>query len=323
MALNREQYQSIQLMYESIRSHNRRVLDKRIEEIYHTIPKYEEIQQLIVSTSMQRSKDLIIGTSEHTNNLHQDLENLRNKKEELLLMNGYPIDYLQPIYKCKECSDTGYIDNQKCFCFKQKEIALLYSQSLIVSLFDTNNFRTLSESYYAEEDLPNFRHAVSISKKFVKNFLKSYQNILFYGRVGTGKSFLSCCIAKELWVQNYSLLYFDAVGFFKLLSNYHFNYETKKEYEAFYTDICTCDLLILDDLGTEVTNPFIVSQLFACINERHIKKLPTIISTNYSLKEIQETYSERISSRITSAYELCKLSGNDIRILQKQQLIRK
>ena len=103
--------------------------------------------------------------------------------------------------------------------------------------------------------------------------------------MGTGKSFLSVCIAREVLSAGYSVLY--------------------------------CDLLIIDDLGTELTNQFVSAQLFACINERHLNRKPTVISTNLSLEDLQKRYSDRVFSRITSGYICCKLTGKDIRLLKK------
>lgn len=317
MALNPDQYQAIMSQYEKLQAKNRHLLDQRIEEIYQKIPEYEKLEQLKVSTSISASTNIINGSSSSIHDLHIALKEIRIQKENCLLAHGYPANYLQPIYQCIACQDTGYANNQKCTCFKQKEIILLYEQASILSLSEINNFNTIDESYYKDHDLDNFRHAVTTSELFVKNFLKDYQNILFYGTVGTGKTFLSSCIAKELWDQNYTILYFGSISFFNLLGNYIFSYENKKSNQKTYDDIYNCDLLILDDLGTELTNHFVVSQLFECINMRNIKKRATIISTNLSLAEIQATYTERIFSRIISSYELCKLTGSDIRLLKK------
>jgi DNA replication protein DnaC len=135
--------------------------------------------------------------------------------------------------------------------------------------------------------------------------------------VGTGKSFLSGCIAKELIENGHSVIYFSASGLFETLSQFSFDYKNKDELHGIYEDLYSCDLLIIDDLGTELTNNFVTSQLFSCLNERHMRRKSTIISTNLSLEELRNRYSDRIFSRITSNYNLCKLSGPDIRIYKK------
>ena len=103
-----------------------------------------------------------------------------------------------------------------------------------------------------------------------------------------------------------------------LLARYAYDRKDRQSLQEFYDDLYSCDLLIIDDLGTEYTNDFVSSQLFSCLNERHLGKKSTIISTNLSLAEIRDRYSERIFSRISSSFELCKLTGQDIRIYKKR-----
>lgn len=181
----------------------------------------------------------------------------------------------------------------------------------------TENFGSLSYDYYAGEDLEKFTRAVQICQNFVKTFNKGYRNLFFYGTVGTGKSFLSCCIAKELIDQGNLVIYFSASQLFDILSKSTFDKDSAEAASGISDDICDCDLLIIDDLGTELTNSFVSSQLFACLNNRHLRKKATIITTNLSLGELRDRYSDRIFSRITSNYDICKLTGRDIRMLKK------
>ena len=147
---------------------------------------------------------------------------------------------------------------------------------------------------------------------------QDYHNLFFYGTVGTGKSFLSGCIASELLESGHSVIYFSASGLFDALARYAFDSRAKEALSGFYEDLYHCDLLIIDDLGTEMTNTFVASQLFSCLNERHLRKNATIISTNLSLEELRDRYSDRVFSRITSHYDLCKLTGPDIRMCKKR-----
>ena len=119
------------------------------------------------------------------------------------------------------------------------------------------------------------------------------------------------------------MIYFSATGLFDLLSKNSFDYKNREELREIYADLYQCDLLIIDDLGTELTNQFVTSQLFALLNERYMGKKATIISTNLSLEELRNRYSDRIFSRITSHYEICKLSGQDIRMYKKRLMNRK
>lgn len=323
MALTNSQYESIIRDYEKVRDVNRYTSEARKEQVYQTLPEYWDLEESISSLSVSAAKAVLEGDDNARNKLHESLAKIRQHQKELLISAGFPADYLEPIYHCPQCRDTGYIlgpDNrkQKCSCFRQKEISLLYSQSHIREMIEKENFSTLSSAYYQGDDLQRFETAVKLSKEFIKNFKQDYRNILFYGTVGTGKSFLSGCIAKELIDNGNSVIYFSASGLFEMLARYSFDYKEKNVLQDFYEDIYSCDLLIIDDLGTEITNSFVASQLFSCLNERNLRQKSTIISTNLSLEELRDRYSDRIFSRITSSFDLCKLTGADIRIYKKR-----
>ena len=140
--------------------------------------------------------------------------------------------------------------------------------------------------------------------------------------MGTGKTMLSVCVAKALLEAGRSVLYFSASSLFDRLADSTFGSSSRDDLREFTSDLYGCDLLIIDDLGTEFTNAFVASQLFTCISERDLNRKPTIISTNLSLRELQARYSDRVFSRITSSYEICKLTGRDIR-LQKRRAGRR
>ncbi len=317
MALTKAQYDSIIREYENRRTQNFHEQNRRKEQIYHSIPEYKLLEDQIASASVSRAKALIDGTDESVSDYRRMVADINNRKKHLLKKHGYPADYLEPGYTCTACQDTGYINSEKCRCFRQMEITLLYEQSNIQQMIAKENFSTLSYQYYEGEDLTRFQNAVSVSKNFISGFKNEYQNLLFYGNVGTGKSFLSGCIAKELLSQGYSVIYFSAISLFESLAQYTYDTKLKEALYNFYKDLYNCDLVIIDDLGTELTNAFITSQLFSLLTERHLRQKSTIISTNLNLVELQERYSERIFSRITSNYSICKLSGSDIRMQKK------
>lgn len=317
MSLNNTQYDSIVRTYEEKQNKNRHKLEKRRTSVYEKVDGYKELEDSIASISVEQGRKLLSGDESALADLKHLIKNLSESKATLLISAGFPADYLNPIYDCPDCKDTGYIDSKKCHCFKLAEITLLYEQSNIRKMLEKENFSTLSYEYYKGEDLARFKDNVDTCKKFTKNFNLNYHNLFFYGTVGTGKSFLSGCIAKELIENGYSVIYFSASGFFETLSQYSFDYKNKEELRELYEDLYKCDLLIIDDLGTELTNNFVTSQLFSCLNERHLGKKSTIISTNLSLEDLRNRYSDRIFSRITSNYEICKFSGQDIRIYKK------
>ncbi|MBR1702948.1 MAG: ATP-binding protein [Lachnospiraceae bacterium] len=322
MALNDQQYREIMRQYEQTRDHNRMELDRRREEVYHKVPAYQELEASFRSSSLNRLQSLLNGDDTALASIHGDTEHNIEKKKALLTQAGFPEDYLEPVYECPFCKDTGYIDNSgspkgKCQCLKQKEISLLYEQSHLREVISQENFDTLSYTYYQGEDLEHFKKAAQVSKDFVQNFVQDYHNLFFYGTVGTGKSFLSGCIANELIKSGQYVIYFSSIDLFETLAHYTFDHNEKQMLYDLQNDIYDCDLLIIDDLGTESTNSFVSTQLFNCLNERHLRHKATVISTNLSLEALRDRYSDRIFSRITGNYTLCKLSGPDIRMRKK------
>ena len=305
--------------YENRRAFHRNELSVKIKEIEEHVPGYLVLEQSTGSISADFGRRLLLGEKMKRGRLHELLLDVSRKKQQLLKEAGYPIDYLEMKYDCPICKDTGYVGNEKCSCFRQRIIERLYAQSNIRKLTESANFEILSEEYYSGDDLERFRGAVRTSKEFIKNFESSYPNLFFYGTVGTGKSFLSVCIAKEILDMGHSVIYFSAVSLFSLLQANTFDFKKTDELNALYDDLYSTDLLIIDDLGTEHITNTSIPQLFSCINERLLRNKSTIITTNLSLEDLKATYSERISSRLASSYHLCKLTGNDIRILKKMK----
>ena len=163
--------------------------------------------------------------------------------------------------------------------------------------------------------LANIKNAYCIAQEFVTSFADEFRNLFLYGDTGVGKTFLSNCIAKELIDRSFSVIYLTSFELFDTLAKSKF--EKEKAAESMCEHIFDCDLLIIDDLGTELANSFTISQLFLCLNERLLRRKSTIISTNLSLESLVDIYSERTFSRITSNYTMLKLTGDDIRIKKK------
>ena len=323
MALTNTQYESILKGYEQTRDYNRRLSEERREKVYRLLPAYQELENSIISISVSQAKLMLNGDDSALDSLRATLAEISSQKKALLASASLPADYLEPIYDCCSCHDTGYIigndgTKEKCSCFHRQEIALLYEQSNIQEMIAKENFSTLSYEYYQGEDLSRFQRCVDICRNFIQNFKQDYHNLFFYGTVGTGKSFLSGCVAQEILQSGHSVIYFSSSGLFDTLARYSFDIKSKEALYNFYKDIYNCDLVIIDDLGTEVTNTFVTSQLFSLLNERHLAKKSTIISTNLSLEELRDRYSDRVFSRITSNYSICKLTGPDIRMYKKR-----
>ena len=320
MALTVSQYNSIMRQYEERQTRNRHLREKRLHHIYETVAGYQALDESVASISVTHGKKMLAGDQTALRQLKEELHVLADKRRALLAENGYPEDFLQPVYDCPDCHDTGYINGQKCHCFRQAEIALLYEQSNLKRMLEKENFDTLSYAFFQGNELEIYRQAVEKCKNFLTNFKSSYQNLFFYGTVGTGKTFLSNCIAKECLDTGCSVLYFSAASLFELLSRNTFNYKAREDMDALCADLYGCDLLVIDDLGTETATALTLSHFFTCINERLLRQKSIIISTNLSLEDCRNRYQDRIFSRIASNFEFCKLTGPDIRMYKKVSL---
>lgn len=325
MALSNSQYNEIMRTYGERQLQNKHRMDERVREAYLRIPRLKEIDDSISTCSIASARRMLSGDEGALLALHKDLEALREERTKLLASSGLPADFFAPIYTCPDCKDTGYIDGEKCHCLKQAIIDTVYTQSNIREILERENFSTFSYDYYQDNDrdpsngltsLENVEKAVIDCQDFIDNFENKPKNLLFYGDTGIGKTFLSNCVAKEILDRGYSVIYFTAFQLFDILSKGVFDKDA--EAIAAHENIFECDLLIIDDLGTEFSNTFTSSQLFLIVNERILRRKSTIISTNLNIGQIVEVYSERTFSRISSNYTIVKLFGEDIRIKKRK-----
>ena len=326
MALSNAQYDEIMRGYQERQLANRHLSQKRQENLYSRIPSLKTIDNQISEISVESARKRLDGDLNALTDLKAKLAALRVQKSALLKANGYDESYLEPAFTCKDCKDTGYINGSKCHCFKQEIINVVYSQSNIKNILGKENFSTFSYEYYSDSDrnpttglssLDTVRKAVETCQHFIDDFENKPKNLFFYGETGVGKTFLSNCIAKELLERGNSVIYFTAFQLFDILSKGVFDRDA--DAIAAHQNIFDCDLLIIDDLGTELSNSFTTSQLFLCVNERILRQKSTIISSNLNPLDIMEIYSERTFSRITSNYTIINLFGDDIRIKKRQK----
>lgn len=324
MALSNAQYDEIIRQYNARQLRNQHLLEKRIAEVYSKSSRLSEIDAKISSASVSCAKQMLDGDDEALSALKGQLHSLHAEKEAILAALGYSADYLKPRYSCNDCKDTGYIGQNRCHCLVQASIDLIYTQSNINEILQQENFSTFSYEYYSDKlknpatglsSLETAKRAVTTCKEFIHNFDTEFANLCFYGESGIGKTFLSNCVAKELLDSGHSVIYFTAFQLFDIFEKITFEKDINAK--AAHQNIFDCDLLIIDDLGTEFANSFTTSQLFLCLNERMLARKSTIISTNLSMEELAATYSERICSRIFHSYTLIKLFGDDIRLKKK------
>lgn len=326
MPLSNSQYDEIIREYNEKQIKNQHMVDAHIKEVYGKDQRLKSIDDAISSCSLSQARKLLNGDITALATLRKQLSDYKKQRLEILSELGYSEHYFEPIYECPDCKDTGYIGMERCHCFKQRAIDLVYTQSNIRNILSEENFDHFSYDYYSATDiqpatglssLEIIQNAVKECWKFISEFDTTFSNIFFYGDTGVGKTFLSNCIAKELLDTGHSVIYFTAFQLFDIFEKNTFHKDTDADMIAAHQNIFDCDLLIIDDLGTETPNSFTVSQLFLCLNERLLRRKSTIISTNLSMNQIAEVYSERTFSRISSNYIMLKLFGDDIRIQKK------
>ena len=322
MSLTNTQYAAVMRMYDDIHTHNAAIQNERYKEVTSLCPQYQTIEDEIISLSMQEAAKRIGNDSSDTNTdeFNERLQSLIKQKAVLLASIGKPSDYLDNIYTCKKCQDTGYINGTRCSCFKKKAIDLIYHDSNLKNITANENFSTFSFDWYDKTTIDsatgltpynNIHKVFDVCQSFVKTFDTNFSNLLLLGETGVGKTFLSNC--KELLDSYHSVIYLTAIELFKCFENSDFSKGEDVEYQdvSYFID---CDLLIIDDLGTESYNSYTISKLFYVINERILRRKSVIISTNLSMPQLENTYSERIFSRLISAYTILRLFCEDIRV---------
>lgn len=319
MPLSNAQYDAIMYAYDERRNRNRHILEERKREVYTKIPEYGRLETELGNNGIAFAARLCDGDEDALAGFRKISSETARRKRELLVDNGFSPDYLDPIYTCSECRDTGYVGGAKCRCLKQAVIRSVYNRSNVEEILQRENFDNLSYEYYNDTDVEKMRQIIGECKAFAAEFDNRYENLLLNGTVGVGKTYLTNCIAKELLDTGHSVIYFTAADLFETLAGYAFRpYDASDEITSVHEDIFSCDLLIIDDLGTEMTNNFVVTQLFVILNERNLRKRSTLISTNLSLEALNEKYTERIFSRVYGYYKMLRIEIDDVRMTMKR-----
>jgi DNA replication protein len=321
-------HSNVMKIYDTIRDEEQTALEKRKAEVEKSRPEIFDLERkigrLCVELSISSIKTME-NRDEYLQKLRNQITNLRVKKAEMLVESGFTSDYLNLGYRCIKCKDTGFIGAEKCNCYKQKLVQLYYKNSELNNILKEHNFDHFNLEYYSSRrtgDEPqsprkNMEEILSKSMNFLKGYPTSKENLLFYGNSGTGKTFLSHCIAKELLDRGYFVVYRTSEELIQNLRTIRFDNDSTLE-----ELIVDCDLLIIDDLGTEQINDFSKTELFNILNKKLLRQKNLLVSTNYSLKELLTIYSERITSRLLGNFNLCKFYGEDIRVTKNLNSIK-
>lgn len=311
---------------EKRRDFSKKEMEKQINFVYDKIPRIKEIDETISKTGVLMAK-AVLENPDNVKNSALSIENkmskLKQEKLYLLSENNIPVDYMNRKYKCEKCNDTGYLKNsEKCNCLKQLLVSEGYKMSNIENKLQTENFSTFdinifsSDKFENEENTPreNIMSIVNSVESFCFNFdNKNKKSLLFYGSTGLGKSFLCNCIAKSLIDREKTVIYQTAFKIIEIVESHRFKKDKTDFSNLNYNMLFDTDLLIIDDLGTELSNSFTTTEFFNIINSRILNEKKTVISTNLEPLQISEVYTSRFFSRLLSNFEIHHFYGNDLR----------
>lgn len=324
LALKNQEYDAVMRRYDEIRTRHIHERDERTEEVYERIPGYADLDAETADESLKAAKLRISDPACALTEYRAAMERIGEQKAALLRAYGYPENYLELTYDCPICRDTGFTDGKHCSCFTRIAADVIYGNDSLKEVLREENFARFSFDLYSDTIKDEMtgqtprelaRGAFSAARLMADQIGSGGTNLYITGNTGVGKTFLSHCIAGEAVRRGLSVLYFSSGNLFDMLADTAFN---RSGADGTASKLVTeCDLLVIDDLGTELTNALVGSELFRIINERLAKKRATVISSNLSLGDLSVRYSERVFSRITCHYTLIRLAGNDIRIQKK------
>lgn len=308
---------------------NKEIVESRKAKIRAEIPEIFEIERLMSVTAAKSIYSAAAGDSDVKEKIYSIArENLllQQKRRELLKNSGYPEDYLEEKHFCRTCSDKGYVGAKMCHCFEE----LLRVQAFsMISDFPGGSQPTFADfdlSFYADEPdeakmIPRVRmtEIFNFCKQYADSFTMQSPSLLMMGKTGLGKTHLSLSIATKVIAKGYGVVYSPIQRLCDRMENSKFSYlqEAKDKYAQELDSVLKCDLLVLDDLGTEFSSTFSSSLIGNIINTRLIENKPTIVNTNLDLKGLEKQYSQRIASRLGFSYKVLAFIGDDIRFLMR------
>lgn len=315
--------------YARLREENLREHDRRLAEIEGKDSRIGEIVRESAALFMRQAR-FILARPDDAERMKKEIlqkaASLRTEQEERLAALGLPKDYLDPIYRCKECRDTGHVGNtvrDMCACMEKKLIDRLYDSARERGTVD-QTFEAFNESIFPDDALVdgvNTQRRIALrAKRMCKEYAETYPetdtlNVLLTGNTGLGKTFLLHCIENRLLDRGFSPICVTAYRLFETMRGAHFS-DAEKRQE--FDELIHCDILLIDDLGTEPIMQNITREyLFTLLNERLTQQRHTVVATNLSILELKELYGERVFSRLFDTVNVtpAQLKGRDLRMI--------
>ena len=312
------------------RAANQAEQQRRLSMAYARVPEIRRIDDRmraqmaeLVRLTLSRRPDL----NERIEALKNENLDLQVRRGELLAQQGWPVEYLDEIVSCPKCRDTGLFEGAPCECLHK-----LYNQELTRELgvllqSGEESFERFDLSLYSDVSAPgalspraNMTRVLGVCRKYAENFPQVSTNLLLQGDTGLGKTFLSACIARVVASKGYSVCYDSASAALDAFERQKFARDPEEAENAArrVRQMLSCDLMILDDLGTEMVTPFSVSALYTLLNTRLVNGKRSILSTNCPDEELHRRYSAQICSRLEGEFLRLPFTGTDIRRLRSQ-----
>lgn len=319
---------------ENIRTNRAELLEKKRSEVWSKVPEVREIDRQLRSTVSEIIAASLrdgVNPAPAIGVMRDKNMSLQARRSELLNRAGYPADVLDLKPMCPKCGDTGWRGAEMCDCLK-----VLCAQEQIRELSDLLNlgeqsFDRFQLEWYGEQLWPgedrspreNMEFIFEVCLNYAQKFGRFYfKNLFLSGGTGLGKTFLSACIARTVSENGFSVVYDTAPNVFSRFEAQKFSREAEDLRQAADETrrYLNCDLLILDDLGSEFTTPFVQSALYQLLNSRLTAGRQTVISSNLSMDQVRGKYTRQVASRLEGEYRVLRFFGDDIRILRKQRL---
>ena len=317
MAYNNNIYKKIYDEYSQKYLIARQRAQERAGELHTRIPEIARIDSELSKVGLEIFSASLAGENykERLDKVREKNLALQERRAELLKANGYPVDYSDVKYECTKCSDTGFIDNTMCSCMKEALTLAGIENSGFAELVRTQSFDNFSLDYYSQNI--KFHERMRMNVEFLKDYAENFnakdaRSILLMGGTGLGKTHLSSAVARKIIEKGSDVFYTGAIDLFSTFEVQRFK-SYSNESDELIERYFECDLLIIDDLGTEMINQFSVSTLYNLLNDRLMRKKPTIVSTNLSKDDIQKKYTDRITSRLFGEYNVLFFMGTDVR----------
>ncbi len=294
----------------------------RLQEAYGKLPRLREIDSQLRRSMVLAAQAAFVNGKSSMEQVRQANQALQQERSALIAAH-FPAGYLIETPICPHCDGEGYVGSTMCSCLKElcrqeqmKELSLLNKNNEDFGLFRLDYYSDRADPNYGASPRAIMKRNFDICRKYADSFTLDSGNLLFVGNTGLGKTFLSACIARAAADKGHSVSYESAPHLMRTLEKDRFDADEQTAQAV--KKITSCDLLIIDDLGTELPGNFVTAALYALVNDRLLANRPMVISTNLNIDEIARRYSPQIVSRLQGSFQRLTFVGEDIRVLKNR-----